>query len=219
MGLITLAMAKKYSNSKGGYVEPGKVYTFDGNAEETENYNGIIYAKIASTAPNLHNVTKAVYTAPDGSTVEILAENMNVEDIYGGQRIIASMMGQNISVIVLDDAGLWGYAQPGYGYCSLIEFAETIHPIDPKYLPGVCLPVVEIGDMDAITASESVAFTAAAENGLPCVVKWFSEDGTGMSTVLNLYVIDGVRQYSAFTQDAPLTIVKDSESGLWKLAG
>ena len=137
MDLITLAMAKKYSNSKGGYTEPGKVYTFDGNAEETENYNGIIYAKIASTAPNLHNVTKAVYTAPDGSTVEILAENMNVEDIYGGQRIIVSLMGQNISFIILDDVGLWGYAQPGYGYCSLIEFAETIHPIDPKYLPPV----------------------------------------------------------------------------------
>ena len=37
-------------------------YTFDGNATETQVIGGITYAKIADTAPNLHDVTKAVYT-------------------------------------------------------------------------------------------------------------------------------------------------------------
>ena len=56
---------------------------------------------------------------------------------------------------------------------------ETITPIDPKYLPGVCMPVVEItsaeypfsGDTVALSAEESAKFAAAAETGLPVVIK------------------------------------------------
>jgi hypothetical protein len=61
---------------------------------------------------------------------------------------------------------------------SISEETETIHPIDPKYLPGVCLPVVEIsGDIDVenmripCTAAESVVLDAAAESCMPVVLK------------------------------------------------
>lgn len=142
MDMITLAMAKAYTDQKAGYTEPGKVYTFDGNAEETKKYGNITYAKIADTAPNLHNVTKAVYTAPNGSTIEYSSEKLTVDDVESqgkiiGQRIKASLGGQTAAVIILDNTGLWVYAQPGYGYCSLIEFAETVHPIDQKFIPPV----------------------------------------------------------------------------------
>ena len=62
---------------------------------------------------------------------------------------------------------------------SIYTQTETITPIDPKYLPGVCLPVVEIasaeypfsGDPVALSAEESAKFAAAAETGLPVVIK------------------------------------------------
>lgn len=53
---------------------------------------------------------------------------------------------------------------------------ETIHPIDPKYLPGVCLPVVNLGVMlevsnPALPLSETVSaeLDAVAEKMLPIV--------------------------------------------------
>lgn len=54
----------------------------------------------------------------------------------------------------------------GYRNCSLPH--ETIHPIDPKYLPGVCLPVVEIADITNITAEENAKLTACM--GMPIVL-------------------------------------------------
>lgn len=52
---------------------------------------------------------------------------------------------------------------------------KTIHPIDPKYLPGVCLPVVELETVvsaDAVfTDAENNALTEAFESGLPVVLK------------------------------------------------
>lgn len=60
---------------------------------------------------------------------------------------------------------------------------NTIHPIDPKFIPGAVLPVVEItsaqyaydSDGNVVTTelseTESAQLTAAAKTGLPCVVK------------------------------------------------
>lgn len=59
---------------------------------------------------------------------------------------------------------------------GLSSVTETITPIDPKYLPGVCLPVVELstevqyGDMTSLSPEENAALTAAAEGGLPIVI-------------------------------------------------
>lgn len=60
-----------------------------------------------------------------------------------------------------------------------ISTPETITPISDKYLPGVCLPVVEITSAEysmenavELSAKESAQFTAAAEASLPVVVKF-----------------------------------------------
>ena len=153
---------KQILRKLGGDKIPSKVFTYDGNAEETQEIGGITYAKIADTAPDLHNVTKAVYTAPNGSTIEYSSEKLTVEDLGSGQIIKASLGSTTGTVIILDQSGLWVYAQPGFGYCSYVEFAETIVPIDQKYLPGVCLPVVELSadTMTAIFTSGSANATA-----------------------------------------------------------
>lgn len=53
--------------------------------------------------------------------------------------------------------------------------AETIHPIDPKFLPGVCLPVVELSTTFAIGASfteeENAKLKAVWESGTPMITK------------------------------------------------
>ena len=49
--------------------------------------------------------------------------------------------------------------------------------IDPKYLPGVCLPVVEIADAENLTADENAKLTACI--GLPCIIKVTFEGITG----------------------------------------
>lgn len=57
--------------------------------------------------------------------------------------------------------------------CSV--FAETIHPIDQKYLPGVCLPVVEVSTTLStgafLTDEESAKLTEAYAAECPVVIK------------------------------------------------
>lgn len=55
-------------------------------------------------------------------------------------------------------------------YVSSVEYAtEVPRTIDPKYLPGVCLPVVEIADISELTESENSAVSACI--GMPCILK------------------------------------------------
>ena len=227
---------KRILRKLGGDIERPKTVTFDGNLAGKETFNGEtlgisggVYVKVSDAsvaADELQSIKATVFGIEgdvDMSGVTAVQQDDASTAFTVPDRDYPILWFLNAD-IHLDEGtvtkGVYVLYVSETLYLSAVTYGkETIHPIDRKYLGGVCLPVVEIADMNAITASESVAFTAAAENGLPCVVKWFSEDGTGMSIVLNLYVIDGVHQYSAFTQDAPLTIVKDSESGLWKLAG
>ena len=173
---------KQILRKLGGDKIPSKVFTYDGNAEETQEIGGITYAKIADTAPDLHNVTKAVYTAPNGSTIEYSSEKLTVEDLGSGQIIKASLGSTTGTVIILDQSGLWVYAQPGFGYCSYVEFAETIVPIDQKYLPGVCLPVVELSTTFSVntylTDAEGKALDVAFEANTPIIIKCNIDLGT-----------------------------------------
>lgn len=60
----------------------------------------------------------------------------------------------------------------GIGYTD----GETVHPIDPKYLGGAVLPVVELStiattDGVALTAEESTQIDDAFANGTPVAIK------------------------------------------------
>ena len=85
---------------------------------------------------------------------------------------------------VFDDASLALYV------CR-VE-AETTTPIDPKYLPGVCLPVVELsaetlmalfsGQQVMATEKEAAVFMAARDNIAPLVVRG-NFNGAGFASV------------------------------------
>lgn len=57
---------------------------------------------------------------------------------------------------------------------SISQETETIHTINPKYLPGVCLPVVELTTQATNERTELTAEEAAmldTLNGAPCLMK------------------------------------------------
>lgn len=219
MDFLTLALAqKKALEAMGIKIEPSKVLTYDGKGE-TFAHNGHSYAKITSDAYDLTKV-KSITVSLGGEYVTLSGDALAVshDDEMGYDVLSATYMGMTLpAVIAVEGLSLCVYDDE-IGYVTRIEFTETIHPIDPKYLPGVCLPVVEIADVTAITATESAAITAAAENGLPCVLKWFSDGDNGFVSVFNLLVDEGAYQYTAFVYGSIMTIVKNSESGLWELA-
>lgn len=79
---------------------------------------------------------------------------------------------------------------------DVYEVTETITPIDPKYLPGVCLPVVEISQETLATDISSGAaeikpnecdqLEAAYAAGLPCVFVSRISDDEFSVTVSNI---------------------------------
>ena len=99
--------------------------------------------------------------------------------------------------------------------------------IDPKYLPGVCLPVVELSTEIAsgenvLTEAESAAINASFDYGLPLVIK-FKTSATGLpgieaSAIFEYYsapdFITGYSAHITLATAAPGTlIVRKNESG------
>lgn len=70
---------------------------------------------------------------------------------------------------------MFGAIDMNGGATCTISTPETIHPIDPKYLPGVCLPVVELSTAFAggatLSAEECALLDAAYEGNTPVVIK------------------------------------------------
>lgn len=134
-----------------GYVESGKVFTYDGKGEELFEYKGLHYAKVANEFFDLNNLIKATITFDDGSQAEITKDSITVESYESTSGVLqeaTAKFGDMSAIGVVAD----GLAEPGAilvfhesgGYISRIEFAETIHPINPKFIPGAVLPVVEL---------------------------------------------------------------------------
>ena len=114
-------------------------------------------------------------------------------------------------------------------YTSCIE-TETIHPIDPKFLPGVCLPVVELSttlDIGTepvnLSAEDCSAMTAVASTGTPIALKYTLNGGAPIFSVASL----GVGQagdaavyfygaMSALEGIITIRVLGNPESGQWK---
>lgn len=136
MDMITLATAKNYTDSQRlAYIETGAVYTFNGNSEGKE-FNGT-QVKIADVAPDLNNLAKVVGLM-GGQQLEILKDDFEVVTADGEPQIQYAIYQETAMVSVYKGA-LWVFCNPeseGY-YVTSIEFADTVHPIDPKFIPPV----------------------------------------------------------------------------------
>lgn len=168
---------KRVLKKLGGDKIPSKVYTFNGDASGKHVFGNAV--KISDDAPDLKKATKLVITYDDGTAIEFSPDVLTFEENPYLQGFLDPRVPETIfaaSVHVGDDetpAGLYVINEPSL-YISRIEFAETIVPIDPKYLPGVCLPVVELStavtaEGATLTAEESAKMDAVG--GHACVIK------------------------------------------------
>ena len=188
MDAVTLALAKAYSDSKGGYAEPQKTILarttldFNKNAAylpdpfnfvvgceykltislggESESYTGV--------ATEMTDNGIMVVTVVFGGIIACADFPPNVAEIYGAAASLAYMASGNVTV---DPATEFEIVKP-----------ETIHPIDPKYLPGVVLPVVELSTTFKVgsqyTENENKILTALFEKYVPAVIKCAVDLGT-----------------------------------------
>ena len=188
MDMITLAMAKAYSDKKGGYTEPGKKYTFDGNTEGrivVPVSGSDSFVKISDDMPDLHKLTDLAYSSGGHATADALTiQDVKPGDdtLYGAVGMVAIGGNAPYVVVVTDTAsspipetGLYAIMVGGSFWISSIEFAETIVPIDQKYLGGVCLPVVELSTPFSIgatfTDAENAALYKAFNSSSPFVLR------------------------------------------------
>lgn len=171
---ITYAMAKAYSDSKGGYTKTEtKVLASYTDAEFVENEGGGITFFPPSVIPLTGG---AAYTVEwDGVKYECIAQ-VDEDMVYLGN-IEMVEDGEPFTVVTFPTDSMVAATQGNTHSFTISQTVETIHPIKPEYLPGVCLPVVEIADLTSITAEENAKLTACI--GMPIVCR-FNQNGVSI---------------------------------------
>ena len=186
-----------------GYIEPGKVYTYDGNPDVVEQVTigelRTTAAYIVSNAPHLDSIVSVTATAMNGTQLTATAEEMQLSTYGGAEMLTYQLAGYGtLPVAFWSNGELYAFYSADIGYCSRIEFAETIRTIDPKFLPQssgnnaagatndfmVSLPrVILSDDVDNITTAESNLLEAAWETGLPCIIECRDWENNGRKCV------------------------------------
>ena len=124
---------------------------------------------------------------------------------------------------IISEVGSGGTSEHSIVF-SKIEETETIHPIDPKFLPGVCLPVVDIGDM-----SISSTPTTITDATLLSTLEQLKKDRTPaalmtagnplrVATILTIQFIGDVCIYSGVIENTLFGIMYDGEKNVWEAA-
>jgi hypothetical protein len=206
MDMITLAMAKAYSDSKGGYVETTKKVFGSGVTDE----DGMVVFDPLLKEGSTYTVT---FGGVDFVRTCKKAVVGDAEYYYIGNGIVIGLAdnGDPFSAAVNDGVtvfvGLDGVS--GKTVTIMVETEITV-PIKPEFLPGVCLPVVELstnasGEETELTAKEGEALSVAIATGLPVVVKMRAEDVPISFVAINQ---NGVLQFLF----GPLVFTIESES-------
>lgn len=218
MDMITLAMAKAYSDSKGGY---------------TKTAEKAVLPEISVSPTEGTYMLDCILEVDKQYTVNLNGEKYKCksvgEDMDGNGTSDVVMLGNARLVFGMgyEDGEPWGIAYVPGDFTALAhkdgdigpitisisEEVETIVPIDQKFLPGVCLPVVEIADISAITAEEGAEL--GKHIGMPVVIK-VTIDGTLNCCVFNYTYVDAYRThlYGA-TIGTDAVILTSSDGVLW----
>lgn len=202
MDIPTLAIANAYTDSQRlAYVERTNPLTFDGNiaGKELDTSMEITMVRISDEVSDLNTVKKIVVMAHDGERMVAheITEGFTVDDIGDGVYILFE---NGTPWVAISHNGTYvayiGEETIVELYVSRVEFAETIHPIDPKYLPGAVLPVVEItsdlGWTDtqtktALNDADNATLTSTAQTSRNCIC---AVPVMGMKLFMNLQLVD-----------------------------
>lgn len=131
MDLITLAMAKAYTDNKGGYVEPGKVM-WKGKLTATDDR----FSAVNFDNPIGLEVGKSYTVTTDSGTYTGISKEYGNTIVIGNTAIMGGDdSGESYTVIeaLADEPG--SVLDFNGGTSATISTHETIHPIDPKFLP------------------------------------------------------------------------------------
>ena len=162
--------AKLLGESGGaGRAENGKI-TFDGDTtgKEVVSVTEGSFVAITDKPMDLTSVSRIVLTNEGGKTMEVTKAQISATS----EKLSASI-GEASPVLLFSADYVYAFCDQGM-YVSLVE-TETIHPIDPKYLPGVCLPLLELSTEPTTEGAELTEEEVAAINalnGAPCILQF-----------------------------------------------
>lgn len=204
----------------------------DGNITADVTIMGIGFKWCSSITPTKEQFLSGKYTwSRDGQSISSDFRNFSVTAEATGAYLVQS--GDDYFIVstvteneigTLPKTGLYystTVANEGnLGGQVTLDFGATIHPIDPKYLPGVCLPVVEITSAEyptdstlvTLSETENMAFDKAALEGIPCVVKLTFN---GMSYAICCWYLNG--SYAGFVGDQQFAFFIDNSR--WTMGG
>lgn len=137
MDMLTLAMAKAYSDSKGGYTESQKVSILDVSlAEDAETPGFTVYRDLSDATPFELGNTYTVHL--DSGSYECVAKAMDgIGNVLGNTAFGGGAdTGETFLVAITGGIAMVMDANCGTK-ASVTTNVETIVPIDQKYLPGV----------------------------------------------------------------------------------
>lgn len=190
-----------------------KIYTYDGNNTDIVQLENFTFAQIATGVFDLNKVVKGTALL-SGNVVDF--PPVTVREENGVVYVDAPYTAPGITTVpfaAYTDGKLYGLQVEGMGYLTSIEF-ETIHPSDPKFLPGVCLPVVEIADITNITTEESAMMDTVVAMKVPFVVK--TRNGELPVSTMASEVYDGMCIIQI--EGTPIALSNVDGTG-WKIMG
>jgi hypothetical protein len=146
----TLGLAKEYTDSQRlAHVGPGKVFTYDGGEDaEFGEAGGFRVVRLSDGIFDLRKIKKIkCILANNGKELEFTEGDFVLRGPEDGISYIELAYGTTVlpALFAAQSGGLFGFAEPGIGYLSYVEFAETIVPIDPKFLPDETICLADYG--------------------------------------------------------------------------
>lgn len=226
----------------GGEKISGKVLTWDGDTSGAVESIGEQFVKIYDKYMDLSKVDSVRVVATTGVSFSetvpsesLIVQTINEDDIKGLQTLIATVAEEETGLLVSIPAwgaaglpeGVYVFAGPSLFRAETITFAETIVPIDPKYLGGVCLPVVELETVISGDSAETVlsAVDSAkmdALNGEACILKFslsLMGDVANIRAVVGSFGFGSTRAYSVSIGPlGNLTFANETDDGTWMCA-
>lgn len=136
-------------NGGAGYVEPAKILTYDGNkngkvviaeqfvkvSAKPENLNSVthINAFIVGTEKEYEKNALSIVTNGDMHYLTPIGDNFPIVISVSAETVLGE--GEN-GIDVILPVGTYIYDIGNGSYATEVKFAETIHPIDPKFIPA-----------------------------------------------------------------------------------
>lgn len=232
MGFDLITFAKVNNLLKGGGVgrTATSVITYDGSEVASDVLGmGILGVKMANEPLDLSGIKRLEIRNTGAGTIVDATDNVSVVSESGIDFL--ATVGDNTIPYVASvppnnpeelEVGLYFFeyeaASPSNAVyqVALLE-TETIHPIDPKFIPGAVLPVVELttvlSDGATFTDQENAKLTAAI--GGPAVIKWPGA-GADISCAVFSFIIDnGIPAFVANLGSGSVLFADQTNSGIW----